>query len=126
MVDEQELNRKIAEWCGLKWFWNHNPECKCGAKDDDDSARSWQVKKDGEWKLATRFWNEDISFTTSLDSCFEYIVPKLHAWELHNINDTIYATVCREDQTFPDVGKAETPALALCRAVEKLIDGEVS
>ena len=70
----------ILEWCGLKWFWNHSPACKCGAVDDDDSMRSWHYKDGHEWKLATRFWNEEI--TLDLNFYERYAVPFGHPFTL--------------------------------------------
>jgi len=111
-----ELNRKLAEWARLERRWNHNPDCHCGAVDDDDSERSWYTS-DGE--LATRFYHEDIDFTHSLDACFKRLMPKaikdfgtrkmlrlLTEW----VNNILYYK--------------DEPALALCKAIEKLIDSE--
>ncbi len=67
----------LWEWCGLEWRWNHNPECKCGEVDDDDSMRSWYTQ-DGN--LATRFYNErmnDIEALEFLGFLFKHAVPKL-------------------------------------------------
>ncbi len=66
-------------------------------------------------------------FPNSLDACFEWLVPKVrvtrhihfHSFDgktdwrvvLSNANDTIY-------------GRHNEPALALCLAIEKLIDAE--
>ncbi len=71
----KEQIKEFWEWCGLKWFWNHNPNCTCGAKDDDDSERSWCYHKNGEWELATRFRNEPM--TINLTNLFKYPIPKL-------------------------------------------------
>jgi len=124
VMNEQELNRKLAEWAGLKWRWNHNPDCNCGAIDDDDSMRSWH-SLDGE--LATRFYHEDINFTQSLNACFEWLVPKLVEAELkYNCrvspkhSDQFLAHVA--DDRHSATKEAETPALALCLSIVELID----
>ena len=57
----EELNRKIAEWCGFV-----NP--RIGEEDIIYEGR------------VVELWVNNLScplFTTSLDACFEYIVPKL-------------------------------------------------
>ncbi len=67
--------KRFWEWCGLKWFWYHNPNCQCGAKDDDGSERSWMYKAGNKWKLATRFYNEPM--VIDLNNLFKWAVPKL-------------------------------------------------
>ena len=78
MKPTDEQIKRLWETCGLRWFWNHNPECRCGAV-DDDSKRSWHFLKDGEWHLATRFWHEDMSIDSLeyLGILFKYAVPKV-------------------------------------------------
>lgn len=81
MTEKKPTEEQIKEfwkWCGLKWMWNHNSECTCGAKDDDDSRRSWHYCKDGEWKLATPHWYEDLPI--DLNNLFKYAVPKLYLY----------------------------------------------
>ncbi len=69
--------KKFWEACGLKWFWDHNPECFCGAV-DDDSGRSWHYRSpNGNWHLATRFWYEQIS--PDLNNLFKYAQPTVVA-----------------------------------------------
>ena len=96
----EELNRKIAEWCGWKPRINYN-----------DPVTSEEHPPD---------------FTTSLDACFEYIVPKLlrdgHDFALYNTSERFAVEILPE---FDEAVESETPALALCLAVEKLIDGEM-
>ena len=81
MKPTEEQVKKFWEWCGLKWFWNHNPKCQCGAIDNDDDERSWEDQdKNGEWHLASNFWHErmdDVSRPEFLGYLFKYAVPKL-------------------------------------------------
>jgi len=81
MTDKEPTREQVKEfweWCGLKWFWNHNPECHCGEVDNDDSMRSWHYKEKGEWKLATRFWHEQMAI--DLNNLFKYAVPKIRRY----------------------------------------------
>jgi len=75
----KEEQRKLWEWCGLKWFWNHSPDCHCGAVDNDDRERSWYYKDGTEWRRATRFWKEEM--VLDLNNLFKYAVPKA----IHNL-----------------------------------------
>jgi len=93
----EELNKKLAEWAGLKW---------------DRYKGKYQYP-----------------FDVSLDACFKWLVPKVRTqyhihfhstdgkaeWRvvLSNANETIY-------------GRDNNPALALCKAIEKLINEETS
>lgn len=104
MKDVSELNEELAKWAGVKPF----PIYPTGYDYPD--------------------------FTESLDDCFEYLVPKI-------INDsryrkarieirTWYAPAIEEYQskaTIYSYGRgidksANTPALALCKAIERLIE----
>ncbi len=107
----EELKFKIAEWCGFTIIWEKvgcvTPYCK--------------YAPDGNW------CDESPDFTTSLDACFEYIVPKLlhkDVYILHHSGSPYPECQIRPIAKEPIIVVAETPALALCRAVEKLIDGQ--
>jgi len=74
-----------------------------------------------------------IDFTHSLDACFEWLVPKVVCtikWiELKSGDLGHRARIMRlEMYTEPQIEyegfDRETPALALCKAIEKLIDEE--
>ena len=98
-AEHEALAKKIAEWLGFKFDY-------------------WIYPDSRKWRLP--------DFTTSLDACFEYIVPKLKLmyltiWEGFEVHLAIRTP---NDRYKVYIGKAETPALALCRAVEKLIQGE--
>ena len=65
-------------------------------------------------------------FTQSTDACFKWLVPKLHAWELrkdfHPDNTTSIYCWCSTTETDAEVSVSEyTPALAICKAIEKLM-----
>ncbi len=134
MGDNIALNQKLLKWAGLEWKWNHNPDCHCGAVDDDDSERSWYTP-DGE--LATRFYHETIDFTDpvlGIAYCFKLLVPKLSFWEI--IRDEraggftqVFVWGFNEKNEVEGVGVykgIEAPALAFCLAVEQLADEKKS
>ena len=105
-----ELNEKIAKWSG---FWQkHTP-----------TSDYWHFPETLGGRVYS--WNPP-RFVESLDACFEYIVPKLKLmyltiWEGFEVHLAIRTP---NDRYKVYIGKSETSALALCRAVEKLIDGE--
>ncbi len=110
----EELNKKLAEWCGFEYVttekvWKPDIDCDYGSK------QHW-VYLDGE----ESFFLPD--FTTSLDDCFEYIVPKLDSYMLKEniwgVEHHCHVIMKGKSATASE----ETPAVALCRAVEKLID----
>ncbi len=100
-----ELNKKIAEWCGIE-----------------------------KWKPLPQF-------DRNLNACFKYIVPKLQVADIsieitcyRGGSDKAFGVITRDwsvcdivhtESTYNYVSGDSLP-LALCRAVEKLIDGEVS
>lgn len=102
-MDEQELNKKLAEWVGVDSF----PIYPTGYDYPD--------------------------FTQSLDACFKWLVPRLAEWSISNKERDEgevlpYAEIgYRNDSNKWSYFEewAETPSLALCLAIEKLIDKEV-
>ncbi len=109
----EELNKKIAEWLG--WEFNATGE----RFRFHSGASGW---------LYSRHLPK---FTTSFDACFGYIVPKLDSVlidckkkprPLYKKLPPCHVYVGKKEVGYFSAG-AETPALALCRAVEKLIDG---
>ena len=70
-----------------------------------------------------------IGFTKEIDSCFKYLVPKLAqdgfivtvgSFE----HSGYYAMAYHFDNTKPEQFKSNTPALALCLAIEDLLENE--
>jgi len=119
-MDEQELNKKLAEWAGFKWRQFEHP------------IKVWGEEWEGAW------FHLDIpelpipkeslpNFTNSLDACFKWLVPKFYRYWMTRTNN------CKEHRfefSWGDAdgfvfyyAEAETPALALCLAIEKLIEG---
>lgn len=108
----EELNRKLAEWAGFK-----------GTKvrrylvgGSSELVNGWEAP-DG--KLSELRPN----FTASLDACFKWLVPKLGGWMMRNYDFGTAAVVWIDnEESYKAI--AETPALALCKAIEQLIDEE--
>ncbi len=114
-MDEQALNKKLAEWIGFRLLYR-----------DIEDKRSWYwVQPDGQ----TQSIQETLpAFPYSLDACFKWLVPKLD-------NVVIAMNVAPSEDVFwnahieaeyKTANTSETPALALCLAIEKLIDSQVT
>lgn len=123
----EELNKKIAEWLELKEFGIY--------ADHAGNYYFMQFLELGQDLV--HYYGQ--AFHLSFDVCFKYIVPKLFTWnvgknwELQNdltikengfkaSVDKGYIDPDKYDQIKPFEAIAETPALAFCLAVEKLID----
>ena len=116
-----ELNKKLAEWAGFKFF----PPIESGAIDVIDPNGSLYLSPS---KIAMP------DFTTSLDACFKWLVPKLdypvllssHIGTDKVIRYSCLIEVCDVPHPWEyGVSLIETPALALCKAIEKLIDDSI-
>jgi len=117
MINEQELNEKLAKWAG---FVKHENEAY--------PDRVWT-----EWTHPDgKGWTRELNFTKSLDACVKWLVPKIHAYvlqsfstahHLHHASVALPYTNIQNIQVFEaNVERTENPALALCLAIEKLID----
>jgi len=94
------LNKKLAEWAGLKW------------------------KLGDLGGFADEYGYLQPYFTQSLDACFKWLVPKLGKYPCIKFDfedGLVFAYVCADDDKNA-YGSAETAALALCLAIERLID----
>jgi len=109
-----KLNEKLAEWAGFTVVQSVSM--------GGEASVAQYLLPDGKHHC----WGCP-NFTESLDACFKWLVPKLgKVWLAYGLNDDtsspLYkAFACNNLTCFTIF--AETPALALCRAVEKLIDG---
>lgn len=108
-----ELNRKLAEWAGFKLVM--------------------AVDKDTLWSM--RLWVDPLTnqggkhpnFTHSLGVCFKWLVPKLKCLVLEADlrGDGVYLAKVWAyvgDYELQATAWEKTPALAICRAIEKVID----
>ena len=113
-MDERKLNRKLAE-----------------------ELAGWDMKNWDNLRLFKRpddIYGEDpeeFNFTQSLDACFKWLVPKIHEKypdaivEVWKYADRAKGLIWNMAEHVSEVD-AETPALALCLALEKLIDDQPS
>lgn len=126
-MNEQELNEKLAEWAGFV---------------EADIKKRYYFTTGGErvpkWYQPSKEYSDKLpNFTQSLDACFKWLVPKLRNNENYidiNLRDFApemgdpYLFTIRMITNYPTIkawqGGAETPALALCKAIEKFIDAE--
>ncbi len=111
-MNEQELNIKLAEWAGFtgvelsgNYLWGLEPG---------------KVYKDGRVRLPV--------FTQSLDACFKWLVPKAIAMicQSFKVGDRQAYKILFDwwqDEIWK-VQDANKEALALSRAIEKLIDSQ--
>lgn len=107
MVDEEKLDKKLAEWAGFKRSWSNISR---------DFA--WSDSPDGHWLV-----DAPPNFTQSLDACFRWLVPKLGACSILSYGNGRYGAAIH----YPHFeGDAETPALAFSLAIEQLIDEEAT
>jgi hypothetical protein len=107
-MNEQELNKKLAEWAGFK-----------------DTGHRW-LNPDGG-KCIT-----EPSFTHSLDACFKWLWKELEPTvESLNLSVNIAPSGdvfwnCCIKEEYQVASTNETPAMAFCLAIEKLIDSQAS
>ena len=111
VLREQELDKKLAEWAGFEF-----KEVKFGT----EIIPQWCGINFADW--------EPPKFTQSLDACFKWLVLKLKK-EGYTVSvyfglETNYATAGYADSEVNEAVYNSNPALALCLAIEKLIDEE--
>jgi len=112
---------KLAEWAGFrKGYWSLNNE-ELWLEPNMSPPSKVSIGDEHLYRLP--------DFPSSLDACFKWLVPKLRQVTLSNGLD--HPTKWMADVLAGggvgkllsrSYGEAETPALALCRAIEKLID----
>ena len=115
MSEMNELNKKLAEWAGFHY-----------QEEDGYHYRGWIY---ADSLNQSRRYISELNFTQSLDACFKWLVPKID--KTHHLTIELNWNRFTTELYLLDgfgsgkyVGEAETPALALCLAIEKLIDGE--
>ena len=122
----KELNEKLAKWVGFKLeHTGVNGEIPVWLEPDDNFVP--------DNPTAYYFGGKNYGlpdFTDSLDACFKWLVPKLPIGS--SIGIEIRGRLLEGDiqSVYVDMlpsgieAEAKTPALALCKAIEKLIDTE--
>ena len=123
--DKQALREKLAIWRGFEW-WSLHPQEDIKAETIWRPAGGCEVlMKDanGDMPILERIegleWIAAPNFPQSLDACFKWLVPKLSATMFTSSYQLLLIRWVL-DFTYDD----KEPALALCLAIEKLIDGE--
>ena len=117
-MNEQELNGKLAERVGLQVHLVDTPSRR---------PEMWSQSKDG-------FTNEGwLDFTQSLDACFRRLVPDECSVSFNHSKGkvTCLLTIPRGkgiygSNTYVVQANLGEDALALCLAIEKLIDLEIA
>lgn len=105
------MNKKLAEWAGFK-------KCRITKYEFQDT--------DG-WEYPDLLQIPDLpNFAQSLDACFKWLVPKIDFGQMSFFLMEDGSWMCALDYVGKDddefEGHGETPALAICKAIEKLID----
>ena len=114
-----ELNEKLARWAGIKVLGivpDGTPEGSYWGEMDLTGFAVYPGESDAS-KLC--------DFTSSLDACFKWLVPKLREYGIMMaiLDDFTWLFNIYNEKSIHD-GVGETPALALCKAIEQLIDEE--
>ena len=120
---EVELNEKLAKWAGFK------QSDKAGKSDwhyggGGKRIPNWHTP-DGYPTVSWVGHGSLPRFTDSLDLCFRWLVPKCGHVGLSTAGGNFDVTVWAKDADSEYEGimvRETTPALALCKAIEKLID----
>jgi len=129
-MENETLRKKLAEWAGFKQIGTTKKGYHLligGQKEIDwyrpDGYLYYGIIPNSRGTLP--------AFPQSLDACFKWLVPKLRQLTISN-------SVANTNKWMVDIlagggvgklldrsyGEAETPALAFCKAIEKLIDAE--
>jgi len=110
---EVELNEKLARWAGFKR--NSVP------------TRNREGKYVAKWGYPDHESYTNVpDFVHSLDACFKWLVPKINDLRLYRDEGVfsvhVYAAAYDNEGAY---GRDEaSPALALCKAIENLIDSK--
>jgi len=126
MINEQELNKKLAKWAGLNIKHDYTPI----GFDNMMGCRKCGGIKPSIFKYCCL-----PNFTQSPDACFKWLVPKLvtNDYEIEiKVGDYGTSVVITKlgmyhgapviDEQYSEDNEKST--LALCLAIEKLIDSE--
>ena len=121
-MDEQALNRKLARWAGFKWYDNYWGDCWCEYPD----GSKYHFHPESGYDNSSYDTPE---FTKSLDACFKRLVLKvvreLADIDLSTDREAMYKLFSLWIELFWTLREQPVSiTLALCLAVEKLIDGE--
>ena len=112
-----ELNEKLAVWAGFKWVADRNH-----TRRSDHVDGYWLVP--GTEEHTHPVWNLP-DFPNDLNACFKWLVPRFEQVYLKYYTPIGHtAVVFMENWTNRGEGTdKDSMALALCRAIEQVIDG---
>lgn len=109
-AEKEKLNEKLAERRGFVFKVNNR------------GAKYWELHDIAPYA----YTGKPIYFTDSLDSCFKWLVPPIiqlilqtNIWNMRSAHQYLFALWYQEICDRPD-----EPTIALCLAIEKLIDAE--
>ena len=124
-VEKQELKEVLGRWAGFRWHVRREYVHGYLMHGGSWVEGHWDYK--GECSVEGMVFGGLPDFLSSIDACFRWFVPKLFRWEITNIGlytRTITAVVEMEGKDgliSQATAMAETPSLALCLAIKKLI-----
>lgn len=111
--EKQELNEKLARYLGLKdiqVLLDHAGKVTKIQFENPEHCQLYMIIE---------------PFTDSLDACFKWLVPKLDYFCLTTEDKGGFYADVSIGEEYAEYFKAETPALAICLAIEELIDRKV-
>ena len=126
-MNEQELNKKLAEWAGFEWWSIHRQEdieadtiweplggVEVLIKDNKGDMPGLRITVNGKESYAP-------DFTNSLDACFEWLVPKVYPESVtfDYTKPLLRCTIKYFQHSV--IGEGDTEAVALCKAIEKKV-----
>ena len=105
----KQLNIRLAEWAGfvqVEYRWHPEP------------------KEVSDWLFPNKVTIGRLpDFTQDFSICLEWLMPKLNAWTLSKqAGEREYKARVFINGTPSETGWGDNPALALCRAIQTLID----
>ncbi len=113
-MDKREINKRLAEFAGFTLeIKEYEASFVDGVKGEVFTVDLWADTEGEPYG--------QLDFTESLDACFKWLEPKLKQVKVgkHKGSELFFAEAVK-DFSIRD-GEAETPALALCQAIIKLI-----
>lgn len=106
--EKDELNEKIAKWCGF-------------IKIESKYPFNWKIPEDDDNDETHKYVKQLPDFIGSFDACLKWMIPKIKSFEI-SYNSVTYAVSMSFSE---DYAINESLSLAFCLAVEKLIDDEI-
>ena len=120
---ESALNSKLAKWAGFK-LESHKTLARAWGEGGGElfTLTYWTAPQDDEMM-------ELPDFTTSLDACFKWLVPKIrelgYRFNLNSLQGGGFIVrIYEKPFDFKFAAEGKTASLALCLAIEVLLDGD--